>query len=140
LLIVVTNQAGIGRGYYDEEDFINLTEWMCKRFDEAGAPISDVFFCPFHPIHGIGKYRKDSYDRKPNPGMFLRAAGKYQISMPDSIMLGDKPSDMEAAKRAGIGLTVYYNPIHKKDEIQFADFQIQRFNELLPILETKKTE
>ena len=101
-LIVVTNQAGIGRGYYTEADFAQLTEWMCKRFSDEGAPITDVFYCPHHPEYGIGEYHKDSFDRKPNPGMLLRAAEKHQLSLPDSIMLGDKESDMQAARSAGV--------------------------------------
>ena len=101
-LIVVTNQAGIGRGYYTEADFAQLTEWMCKQFSDEGAPITDVYYCPHHPEYGIGEYHKESFDRKPNPGMLLRAAKKHQLSLPDSIMLGDKESDMQAASSAGV--------------------------------------
>jgi D-glycero-D-manno-heptose 1,7-bisphosphate phosphatase len=104
LLIVVTNQAGIGRGYYSEHDFLELTEWMCEQFEAQGVSITEVFFCPDHPEHGLGHYKNDSFDRKPNPGMVLRAAEKYQISLQGSIMIGDKESDMMAAKRAGIGV------------------------------------
>lgn len=108
LLIVVTNQAGIGRGYYSAPDFLALTAWMCGRFEAEGAPITEVFFCPDHPEHGIGPYRKDSFDRKPNPGMLLRAAERHRISLQDSIMIGDKESDMQAAKRAGVGIRCHY--------------------------------
>jgi D-glycero-D-manno-heptose 1,7-bisphosphate phosphatase len=108
LLIVVTNQAGIGRGYYSEEDFWALTEWMCDRFKAEGASIADVFFCPFHPEHGVGAYKNDSFDRKPNPGMLLRAAEKHGIDMKRSIMIGDKNSDMQAASRAGVGVRCHY--------------------------------
>lgn len=103
ILIVVTNQAGIGRGLYTETDFLRLTDWMLGVFESEKAPITDVFFCPYHPEHGIGEYRADSFDRKPNPGMFLKAAEKHSISMADSIMIGDKDSDMDAAFRAGVG-------------------------------------
>lgn len=108
LLIVVTNQAGIGRGYYSEQDFFKLTAWMCEQFEAKDVPITDVFFCPDHPQHGLGHYKKDSFDRKPNPGMLLRAAEKYQVSLKDSIMVGDKDSDMVAAKRAGVGVRWLY--------------------------------
>ena len=101
-LIVVTNQAGIGRGYYTEADFAQLTAWMCERFSDEGAPITDVFYCPHHPEHGIGDYHRESFDRKPNPGMLLRAAEKHRLSLPGSIMLGDKESDMQAARSAGV--------------------------------------
>jgi D-glycero-D-manno-heptose 1,7-bisphosphate phosphatase len=108
LIIVVTNQAGIGRGYYSEHDFLLLTEWMKAKFAEQGAPITEVYFCPYHAEHGIGEYKKESSDRKPNPGMLLKATEKYQIDLANSIMIGDKESDMEAAKRAGIASRWFY--------------------------------
>lgn len=108
LLIVVTNQAGIGRGYYSEQDFLSLTSWMRRRFEEEGAPITDVFHCPYHPEHGVGEYRQDSFDRKPNPGMLLRAAEKCGIDLANSIMIGDKDSDMQAARSAGVGIRCHY--------------------------------
>lgn len=111
LLIVVTNQAGIGRGYYSEQDFLTLTAWMCARFEAEGAPITEVFFCPDHPEHGIGAYKKDSFDRKPNPGMLLRAAEKYRILMKNSIIVGDKDTDMQAGERAGVGTRCRYDTV-----------------------------
>lgn len=108
LLIVVTNQAGIGRGYYSKQDFFTLTEWMCKQFELEDAPITDFFYCPYHPEHGIGHYKKDSFDRKPNPGMLLRAAEKFGLDLQHSIMIGDKDSDMQAAKNAGVGIRCHY--------------------------------
>lgn len=108
LLIVVTNQAGIGRGYYSEQDFFTLTEWMCERFKKEGAPITDVLHCPYHPEHGVGHYKKESFDRKPNPGMLLRAAEKHGLDLESSIMIGDKDSDMQAAKNAGVGVRCHY--------------------------------
>lgn len=108
LLIVITNQAGIGRGYYSEQDFFTLTEWMCERFKAEGAPITDVFYCPYHAEHGVGRYKKDSFDRKPNPGMLLRAAEKYGLDLERSIMIGDKDSDIQAASKAGVGVRCHY--------------------------------
>jgi len=110
LLIVVTNQAGIGRGYYTEQDFKALTDWMCERFREQGAPITDVFHCPYHPEHGIGQYRRESEDRKPNPGMLLRAARKHEINLARSVMVGDKDTDMEAARNAGVATRIHFMP------------------------------
>jgi D-glycero-D-manno-heptose 1,7-bisphosphate phosphatase len=108
LLIVVTNQAGIGRGYYSEEDFLKLTSWMLERFETEGAKLSDVFYCPYHPEHGVGRYRCESFDRKPNPGMILSAASKHNINLTHSIMIGDKDSDMLAASAAGVGVRCHY--------------------------------
>lgn len=108
IIIVVTNQAGIGRGYYSEEDFWKLTKWMCERFEQEGVPITEVFYCPYHPEYGIGEYKKDSFDRKPNPGMILKAAEKYNIDLGHSIMIGDKESDIQAASKAGIGVMCHF--------------------------------
>jgi D-glycero-D-manno-heptose 1,7-bisphosphate phosphatase len=101
-IVVVTNQAGIGRGLYTEEDFILLTAWMRARFIEEGAPIRAVYFCPFHPEHGIGLYKRDSPDRKPGPGMFLKAQDELGIDLSASLMIGDRESDLLAALRAGV--------------------------------------
>ena len=103
LLIVATNQSGIGRGYYSEADFARLNNWMLKQFALHGIHISDVFFDPCHPTHGLGKYRRESFSRKPNPGMLLDAKRKHKLDMQNSILVGDKPSDIQAGQRAGVG-------------------------------------
>ena len=105
-LIIVTNQAGIGRGLYKEEAFWKLTSWMEEQFINQNAPIEKVYHCPFHPEYGIGEYRQNSIDRKPNPGMILRARDELGIDLANSVMIGDKESDMLAAAAAGIGKKV----------------------------------
>ena len=102
LVIVITNQSGIGRGFYSEKDFHKLNIWMIKKFEINNCIINDVFYCPYHPHKGIGKYRKESFDRKPSPGMINKALEKYSININSSILVGDKPSDIEAGKLAGI--------------------------------------
>ncbi|MFY0518398.1 D-glycero-alpha-D-manno-heptose-1,7-bisphosphate 7-phosphatase [Lysinibacillus sp. UGB7] len=106
LIIVVTNQAGIGRGYYTEEDFRILNDWMIDQFQQKGITITEVYYCPFHPIHGIQKYKKDSFDRKPKPGMILKAKDKYNINLAQSILIGDKDSDIQAAEAAGVARNI----------------------------------
>lgn len=101
LLVVVTNQSGIGRGYYSEEDFQRLTEWMKAEFARAGAPLSGVYFCPHHPEKAVGAYRMECGCRKPAPGMLTRAASELGIDLSRSVMFGDKPGDMEAGSLAG---------------------------------------
>jgi len=96
LLIVVTNQSGIGRGYYTEENFRTLTDWMLERFAEHGIPIAQVYSCPHAP-------EADCSCRKPAPGLFLQALREHGIDPCASWMIGDKPSDMVAAAAAGIG-------------------------------------
>lgn len=108
LVIVVTNQAGIGRGYYSEADFHALTDWMKARFSERGCQIDAVYFCPYHPEHGIGQYRRDSDCRKPAPGMLLQAQREWDIDMQRSILVGDKPSDMAAGRAAGVKTLLHF--------------------------------
>ena len=105
-LVVITNQAGIGRGLYDEADFERLTAWMCGRFAEEGAPIDAVYHCPTHPTAGVGAYRVDSPRRKPGPGMILEARDELGLDLGASILLGDKQSDLEAGLAAGVGLNL----------------------------------
>ena len=102
-LVVVTNQAGIGRGLYTEADFHTLTDWMKARFAKQGAPLDGVYFCPTHPTAGVGAYRVESGFRKPGPGMLLQAARELALDMAASTMVGDKPSDVIAASAAGVG-------------------------------------
>lgn len=99
LLIVVTNQSGIERGYFTEEDFQGLTRHMCTVFTQNGAPLDDVFHCP----------HLDHEDRKPNPGMFLKAAKKHDIDMGASLAIGDRVHDIEAAQRARVGRTILFS-------------------------------
>lgn len=106
-VIVVTNQAGIGRGYYSEADFHALTEWMCARFLANGASIDAVYFCPDHPQHGIGRFKRQSDCRKPAPGMLLQAERDHTLDLARSVLIGDKPSDIEAGRRAGVGTLLY---------------------------------
>lgn len=102
-IVVVTNQSGIGRGYYTEQDFIALTTWMTDKFSEQGVAILDVYYCPHHATHGINNYLQDCDCRKPKPGMLLNASLEHDIDVNASVIVGDKTSDMEAGKRAGVG-------------------------------------
>jgi D-glycero-D-manno-heptose 1,7-bisphosphate phosphatase len=105
-IIVVTNQAGIGRGLFTEQQFHVLTDWMNARFADQGVTIDQVYYCPHHPIYGTGHYKLDCLCRKPKPGMILRARDDHGISLRNSILIGDKEWDIVAAKAAGIGTTV----------------------------------
>ena len=107
LIIIITNQAGIGRGIYSLKDFLTVSEYMIKIFELKNISFDAIFFCPFHPQEGIGYYRKDSYDRKPKPGMILRAIDQYNVDISKSIFIGDKKTDELAAKNAFIKNFVY---------------------------------
>jgi len=117
LVVVVTNQAGIGRGYYSAADFHALSDWMRVRFVEHGGDIDAVYFCPFHPEHGVGKYQRESDCRKPAPGMLLQASMELDIDLSRSVLIGDKESDIQAGMAAGVGLNLLYSqePYSKKN-------------------------
>ena len=106
-IVVVTNQAGIGRGLYTENDFWTLTRWMIDQFARQGCHIDGVYFCPTHPEHGIGAYRVESDFRKPRPGMLLQAADELEIDLARSILVGDKESDIQAGLAAGVGVNCF---------------------------------
>ena len=111
LIVVITNQAGIARGLYSEHQFLALTHWMCEAFRVQGAPIAKVYFCPFHPEHGVGTYKRESIDRKPGPGMILRAAAELGIDLKRSFMVGDRDTDVRAGMAAGVGHNILYRPL-----------------------------
>jgi D-glycero-D-manno-heptose 1,7-bisphosphate phosphatase len=100
---VVTNQSGIARGYYTLEDMHRLHDWMTHEIMSFNAHIDGFYFCPYHSDGSITEYVvADHPDRKPNPGMILRAAQEHNIDLSASLLIGDKLSDIEAADRAGI--------------------------------------
>ena len=103
LLLIITNQAGLARGYYAEDDFQKLTEWMLSIFSKQGIKIEKLYYCPYHPESGVGSYKQESYDRKPNPGMIFKARDEFDLDLSQSLLIGDKDSDIEAGRRAGVG-------------------------------------
>lgn len=110
LVVVITNQAGIGRGYYTEEEFHQLMDWVVERFAKNEGTIDKVYFCPDHPVDGIGHYRRYSPMRKPGPGMILAACEEFNIDPLQSVLIGDKMSDIEAGQAAKIATTLLYTP------------------------------
>lgn len=101
LVIVVTNQAGVARGYYDLEAVHALHAHIDTLLASAGALVDAWYVCPHHPEEGIGEYRCDCHCRKPMPGMLLDAAERHAIDLPVSFMVGDKLADVNAALAAG---------------------------------------
>lgn len=130
LVVVVTNQAGIGRGYYTEAHFHALMDWMALQFVERQAKIDAVYFCPYHPEHGIGEYRCESEFRKPAPGMLLQAQRELAIDMARSIFIGDTQTDMAAGRAAGIGTLLHFNGEKAGEDT----IVITRLSEALPYL------
>ena len=120
LIFVITNQAGIGRGYYTEQDFLKLTKWMRGVFKAKGTAIVVVYFCPSHPEYGVGKYKADSPFRKPGPGMILQAAEEFDIDLASSLVVGDKETDIQAGVAAGVGCNLLYLPLGSVEEVETA--------------------
>ena len=101
LLIIVTNQSGIDRGIFSEHDYNLLTNRYLELLSRNGVKITEVYYCPHHPLYSQTPYDK-CFCRKPKPGMILSAANKYNIDLNESILIGDRMSDLEAAQNAGI--------------------------------------
>ena len=101
-ILVITNQSGIGQGIFSDNDFHKLNEHMLNIFDKQGINITGVEYCPYHPSKGKGKFLKDSFDRKPNPGMILKSSKKHQINLNKSLMVGDRNSDYQACINSNI--------------------------------------
>ena len=100
-VIVVTNQAGVARGYFTEQTVQGLNWYIQSALAEQGARIDMFYYCPHHIDGVIAEYRQDCYCRKPNPGMIEVAAREFNINLADSFVIGDKISDVEAGRRAG---------------------------------------
>lgn len=109
VLIVITNQSGIARGYYNEHTYSILNDWMLVEFKKKNIDILHVFHCPHSP-------KNQCNCRKPQPGLFNQARKLYNIDMLNSWMIGDKETDIEAAKKAGIEKTILVRDLHYIDE------------------------
>ncbi len=101
-LVVVTNQSGIARGFFTVQDFNLLMEWMRLEFAREGVRLDAIYYCPYHPELGIGEYKRDHEDRKPSPGMLRRAARDLDLDLSQSVLVGDRCTDVAAANAAGL--------------------------------------
>ena len=101
LLIIITNQSGIARGYYSENDYEKLTAWMLDMFEKEGVRIAGVYYCPHHPKAKIEQYRIKCKCRKPKLELFLRAVEDFNLDLDKSFAIGDKIRDCEICKESG---------------------------------------
>jgi len=101
-LIVITNQSGIGRGYYTEEDFLNITKHMKEKLKEKGIVLDKVYYCPHHPEGVIPEFTKKCNCRKPETGMIEEAVKEFNIDLSNSFLIGDKETDIQAGKKMGL--------------------------------------
>jgi D-glycero-D-manno-heptose 1,7-bisphosphate phosphatase len=102
LLVVVTNQSGIARGLYAEDDYLRLTDHMSQMLAASGVSLAAALYCPHLPQARVQRYRVDCDCRKPRPGMLRRAAVELGIDVSESILIGDRISDVEAGRAAGV--------------------------------------
>ncbi|MBS4241570.1 HAD family hydrolase [Campylobacter vulpis] len=106
LIFVITNQSGIARGYYGEEDFAKLSTFMCEEFAKKGIFINKIYHCP---------HLEGCECRKPKPGMFFKAYEEYDIDRKNSLFIGDNLTDMQAGLKAGLKKLYLINPNQKGD-------------------------
>ena len=107
-LIVISNQSGIGRGFYSEADLEELNLRIAHHLQEQWAiEMTGFYHCPHHPTDALADYLTRCECRKPAPGMILRAAEEHNIDLAGSLLVGDKLSDIEAGKAAGVGRLFY---------------------------------
>lgn len=112
LLIIITNQAGIARGKYNENDFERLNLWMIQQFTRKEIFISQVYHCPHHP-----EYTSPCNCRKPKPGMIIQAQREFNLDLSKSILVGDKEGDIQAGINAGISQNFLVRSGHPIDEV-----------------------
>lgn len=129
-VVIVTNQAGIAHGYFTEAEFLEFTKWMINSFKMQGVELSGVFYSPYHRDGLVPPYVRDSFWRKPSPGMILEAKRLLDLDLPRSILVGDQVSDMLAAGQAGVGRKILLS----SQNHEAADVTVSRLHEVLPFL------
>lgn len=101
-LVIITNQSGIARGYYSEEDFFKLTDWMLSDLEEKGIHIEGVYYCPHHPEGLVERFTKICKCRKPGTGLFYQAAAELGLDLDRSIAIGDKQRDLSICNETAV--------------------------------------
>jgi D,D-heptose 1,7-bisphosphate phosphatase len=131
-LIVVTNQSAVARGLLTEEALAAIHDELNRQLRERGVVLDGIYYCPYHPEGTVDRYAHDSDERKPKPGMLLRAARDFDIELPESWMIGDSPHDVEAGQRAGCRTVrvrssheTWYGEKGAPDEDVQADFTVR---------------
>lgn len=123
VLVLVTNQAGIARGFYTQKHFERLSEYLRNLLWVDGISFAGIYHCPHHPDGVVESYRVACNCRKPAPGMLLRAAEELKLDLAASVIIGDKRSDIEAGRAAGVGCNIIVRSGHPltAEDAQFAD-------------------
>lgn len=148
-IVVVTNQAGVARGYYSCRDVDALHEYLNQQLKKSGAWIDRFYYCPHHPVHGIGEYKRACHCRKPETGMFEQAGQEYDVDKEHSYMIGDKLLDVEAGNRYGVhgilvgtgyGRQIHQEQLEKQEDVIYDVYQETLMDAARYIMEREKTE
>lgn len=148
-ILVVTNQAGVARGYYSCRDVEALHEYLNQQLKKSGAWIDRFYYCPHHPVHGIGEYKRACHCRKPETGMFEQAGQEYDVDKEHSYMIGDKLLDVEAGNRYGVhgilvgtgyGRQIHQEQLEKQEDAIYDVYQETLMDAARYIMEREKTE
>ncbi|OCZ49445.1 D-glycero-beta-D-manno-heptose 1,7-bisphosphate 7-phosphatase [Dehalobacter sp. TeCB1] len=115
-VIVITNQAGVARGYYTEDDVIKLHHYLDAELRKHHTHIDAYYYCPHHPEGVIPKYSRTCHCRKPNTGMIDQAVADFEIDLKESILIGDKETDILTGKNAGVKYTILVRSGHLINE------------------------
>ena len=121
LLLVITNQSGIARGYYTLDDYQVLTEQMINYFKIKGIVINKVYYCPHLKEANVKEYNIDCNCRKPKDGMIIKAVNEFNINLEESLLIGDKKIDIQAGKSAGVGSLYLLGENHSSNAGKDAD-------------------
>ena len=108
IVVVITNQSGVARGLFTEQDVILLHEYADRLLQDNGAYINKWYYCPHHPIYGLGQYKINCNCRKPNTGMIEQVIEDFNIDVKQSLLIGDKSEDIECGEKTGIK-SIYIN-------------------------------
>lgn len=130
LCVVITNQAGIGRGLYTTKQFYSLSKWMCEKFEAHDGTIDAIYYSPFHPTEAIGEFLVDEETRKPGAGMFYEAIKDLNIDVHKSVMVGDKMSDMLASTSANISKNYLLTRLSEHNLLNIDDLNINVITDL----------
>jgi D-glycero-D-manno-heptose 1,7-bisphosphate phosphatase len=135
-LIVVTNQSGVARGYFTEEDLFAINERVIQMLADYGVGLDAIYYCPHHPKVGKDEYRIECECRKPKPGLLRLAAEEFNIELDKSFLIGDQETDIQAGLAIGIKtIKIVRNDLESPDE-SGADFIINTFSEVNNIIRT----
>ena len=140
-LVVVTNQSAVARGLLSEESLERIHNELRRQLNERDVHLIAIYHCPYHPEGTIEEYARESEDRKPNPGMLLRAASEHNIDLVNSWMIGDSPSDVEAGQRAGCKtIRVRTKGTDAQDEDSQADYTVRNLVDAARVILNESAE